>query len=238
MMGIGSEQTYLAPICIFRKCLRSRCSGVTLYPFLKRPVATAVPIPEGSRAAGRMMVQLDTSLQIWRLGRSLSVAGVQDSDDEDEEKAQGQQIVEQHSLLLEVRPTLDEGEVILSSAIARDCSRVALSDSKNTKVFYLTVGGRKQPVIDDDESDDGFNLGGEDHIAVHRKRVIPGRSLLLAFTQSGQLIRATQDHIIEVYDIATKPHLVHSFDQHSNPIQTRTSNSVRTDINQNNNWHG
>lgn len=229
--------------------------GQQMVQFGNRPVAQMF-------GGNRLLVQLQDSLQVWRLGSAATSLEGDDSVEEEEglddelleamqpagdaaddamdvdngkshkkrgrnwrgassdpkrqkttENSHPHDIADQRAMLLEIKPQLRQYNHITCSAVSRSGDRIAMSDLNSTRVFYLKrgvgAGGHDSTTSAEDDSTVG---AGEDYLAVRGRKTISGPSLQLRISESGQLIRATPEHAVEVYNVKGKPTLLASFD--------------------------
>lgn len=127
--------------------------GRAFLPFAQNPALVAA-LTQGSLALrDRMVVQLDSRLQIWKLGKSLSGAKNTNSDS----KTTHTDILEEQSLLLDITPKVN-GRIVCHAASAR-AHRLAFSDHTHTKIFCIRERGASHASLNSVSSNFGSNKG-------------------------------------------------------------------------------
>jgi hypothetical protein len=130
----------------------------------------------------------------------------------DESQAETHDVAQPRALLLELKPQLRHNNYIACSAVSRNGDRIAMSDFETTRVFYLKRGVGAGEADSTTSADEDAVGASEDYMAVRGRKTLPGASISMRISEAGQLLRATADHQVEVYDLRSNPVLLESFD--------------------------
>jgi WD40 repeat protein len=130
----------------------------------------------------------------------------------DESQAETHDVAQPRALLLELKPQLRHNNYIACSAVSRNGDRIAMSDFETTRVFYLKRGVGAGEADSTTSADEDAVGASEDYMAVRGRKTLPGASISMRISEAGQLLRATADHQVEVYDLRSNPVLLGSFD--------------------------
>lgn len=125
--------------------------GRAFLPFVQNPSLVATLAHGTPSQRDRMVVQLDSRLQIWKLGKPLKNAAL-NTDAKNSSttgvgpKASQQAILEEQTLLLDITPKVN-GRITCHAASSR-AHRLAFSDHTHTKIFCIRERGASTSTVD------------------------------------------------------------------------------------------
>lgn len=206
--------------------------GRSFLPFVQNPSLVATLAHGTPSKRDRMVVQLDSRLQIWKLGKPLKNGNI-------DPKTNHHDILEEQQLLLDITPKVN-GRIICHASSSR-AHKLAFSDHTHTKVFYIKERGAGARAADGENADgnadptfskhssgssgsmgasnmlkaSGTSIGADEPnedflsafsdpvLTVDKKMTLKGPSSRLIFTPNGILVRATpHNHLIQLWDVS------------------------------------
>ena len=206
--------------------------GRSFLPFVQNPSLVATLAHGTPSKRDRMVVQLDSRLQIWKLGKPLKNGNI-------DPKTNHHDILEEQQLLLDITPKVN-GRIICHASSSR-AHKLAFSDHSHTKVFYIKErgAGASATSLDrevatpesalngsgllskhssnsssllkasttsigaDEPNEDFLSAFSDPVLTVDKKMTLKGPSSRLAFTPNGVLVRATpQTHLVQLWDVS------------------------------------
>lgn len=230
--------------------------GRSFLPFVQNPALVATLAHGTPSKRDRMVVQLDSRLQIWKLGKPLKNGKI-------DPKTNHHDILEEQQLLLDITPKVN-GRIVCHASSSR-AHKLAFSDHTHTKVFYIKERGAGAKAVLNDENGvqangdasfsksssnssnmlkaSGTSIGADEPnedflsafsdpvLTVDKKMTLKGPSARLAFTPNGILVRATaNNHLVQLWDVsdADRPSLVHTFHEHASAPRSSIVSSKST----------